>query len=300
MENDLQIAIEDGLRRNIAVGVLRFEKSLPWDISKTSLDSFDWPLGRPKRLENSTVADMAETDHLVLMPEKWFWFKRFSSVKARISLAIPEPKAFQRNDYLLAAASGGRFYRIMTADPALEKKKSNARVFTFGTTWVPEWKDLKVEKDRNISLIASAKRYMKGHKLRHKCVDWVKENGIDVDIMGRGYRSFEKKSDGLARYRFSVVIENSREENYFTEKLLDAILCNTIPIYWGCPNISQFFDTDGMVICHSREEIQNAIQGANEELYQQKLFAFKYNKIKADYYGDYYGRLASFLLEQDQ
>ena len=118
--------------------------------------------------------------------------------------------------------------------------------------------------------------------------------------MGRGYRSFEKKSDGLARYRFSVVIENSREENYFTEKLLDAILCNTIPIYWGCPNISQFFDTDGMVICHSLEEIQNAIQGANEELYQQKLFAFKYNKIKADYYGDYYGRLASFLLEQDQ
>ena len=179
LANDLQTVIEDGLRRNIAVGVLRFEKSLPWDISKTSLDSFDWPLGRPKRLESGTVADMAETDHLVLMPEKWFWFKRFSGVKARTSLAIPEPKAFQRNDYLLAAVSGGRFYRIMTADPALEKRKSNARVFTFGTTWVPDWKDLQVKKDRNISLIASAKRYMKGHKLRHKCADWIKENGID-------------------------------------------------------------------------------------------------------------------------
>ena len=167
----------------------------------------------------------------------------------------------------------------------------------FGTTWVPDWRDLDLAKDRNLSLIASGKRSLKGHKLRHKCVEWLRDQTIDADIMGRGYQPFDKKSDGLARYRFSVVIENCREENYFTEKLLDAVLCDTVPIYWGCPNIEEFFDTDGMIVCETFDDLKTAIQSAGPDLYRQKSHAFAENRKNADYYSDYYGRLARLVKE---
>ena len=42
---------------------------------------------------------------------------------------------------------------------------------------------------------------------------------------------------------YSVAVESSNEPNYFTEKLIDCLITKTIPIYWGCPNISEYFDT---------------------------------------------------------
>ena len=83
--------------------------------------------------------------------------------------------------------------------------------------------------------------------------------------MGGGYKAFKQKADGLAPYRYSVVIENVRERNYFTEKLIDALLCGTVPIYWGCPNIGDFFDTTGMMICESEADIQAALDKYDEK-----------------------------------
>ena len=107
-----------------------------------------------------------------------------------------------------------------------------------------------------LSLIASAKRSLVGHKLRHQVVAWLKQAGIEVDVMGGGYRPFERKSDGLAPYRYSIVIENSREHGYFTEKLVDALLCRTVPIYWGAPDIETYFDMRGMIVCSTLEEVK--------------------------------------------
>ena len=52
------------------------------------------------------------------------------------------------------------------------------------------------------------------------------------------------KWDGLEKYKYSIAIENSYKKNYFTEKFTDCILAKTIPIYYGCPNISDFFPKD--------------------------------------------------------
>lgn len=49
------------------------------------------------------------------------------------------------------------------------------------------------------------------------------------------------KYDGLVNYQYSICIENSNQPNYFSEKFTDAILCWTIPIYCGCPNINEYF-----------------------------------------------------------
>ena len=42
---------------------------------------------------------------------------------------------------------------------------------------------------------------------------------------------------------YSVSVESSSETTYFTETIIDCLITKTIPISWGCPNISDFFDT---------------------------------------------------------
>ena len=49
---------------------------------------------------------------------------------------------------------------------------------------------------------------------------------------------------GLEKYSYSIAIENSYKENYFSEKFTDCILSYTIPIYYGCSNIDKYFSKD--------------------------------------------------------
>jgi hypothetical protein len=47
---------------------------------------------------------------------------------------------------------------------------------------------------------------------------------------------------------FSVTIENSKYETYWTEKILDCFACGTIPIYHGASDIGDYFNMDGIII----------------------------------------------------
>lgn len=89
--------------------------------------------------------------------------------------------------------------------------------------------------------------------------------------MGRGYGGFERKAEGLAPYRYSVVIENVREQNYFSEKLVDAVLCNMAPIYWDCPNLERFIDTSAIIQCTSEADVRRAIAAMSEADFAARL-----------------------------
>jgi hypothetical protein len=52
------------------------------------------------------------------------------------------------------------------------------------------------------------------------------------------------KWNGLENYSYSIAIENASMKNYFSEKFTDCILSWTIPIYYGCPNINEYFPPD--------------------------------------------------------
>jgi hypothetical protein len=124
------------------------------------------------------------------------------------------------------------------------------------------------------------------------------DNLQNVEHGSLGYQPFDVKTDGLAPYRYSVVIENCQEQNYFTEKLVDAFLCKTVPIYRGCPNIGDYFDISGMIVCNSFSDIQNAVQSISDEDYNFRSSQMRTNQEKAVYYGDYYGRLAKAVLSK--
>ena len=100
-------------------------------------------------------------------------------------------------------------------------------------------------KTKICSMISSNKRMITGHNYR---LEWVEKLKNKVDLYGNGIRPFNKKEDVLADYMFSVTIENTQYETYWTEKILDCFACGTIPIYYGSRDIGNYFNPDGIII----------------------------------------------------
>ena len=71
--------------------------------------------------------------------------------------------------------------------------------------------------------------------------------------------------------QFHISLESSSVKNYFSEKLIDALITKTVPIYWGCPNIGDFFDTRGMIILDSNSDIVEVCNTVTPEMYEQML-----------------------------
>lgn len=281
-----------------AIALLPYGLRLGPDLAQVPVSDLLWPLGCPDRLSGATVGQMDRNDHIIMFPNTMAHFRLRRGTRARISLMMGEPAAIHAKHIKLLRYTWRRFFRVFTFHDDLLKALPNAVFLPYGTTWVPEWRDLPLEKTKSCSLIASAKRDTTGHQLRHSIVEWVRETGQDVDIMGRGYTPFERKADGLAPYRFSVVIENVQEPNYFSEKLIDAILCNTVPIYWGCPNIEQFLDPSGMIICNSEADIRRAVEAVSVEDFEKRLPHIQALQPAAAQYGDFERRAAEALRDQ--
>lgn len=214
-----------------------------------------------------------------------------------MSLVIAEPYAVHGWHFKLLRLLHRRFFRILTRREEFNAVVSNAVFFNHVFAWaqnVPQG----IAKTRPVSIIASARAKLAGHKLRHKIVDAIRAEGLDVDVLGRGYRPFEKKWDGLAPYRYSVIIENARERHYFSEKLIDAFLCRTIPIYWGAPNVGDVFDTAGMILCADEEQIIAALRQVPKMDPEAMTASIEANHAKARACLNSYPRLAELLLTE--
>jgi len=136
------------------------------------------------------------------------------------------------------------------------------------------------QKTKLISTICSFKNITTGHELRHKCIKELKKLNYNISLYGSGYNYIQSKNEGLDDYCFSIVIENSKVNGYFTEKILDCFLTGTIPIYWGDPSIGEIFDINGIIILKSLDDILNI----NFELYQKMLpYVIKNYEIANNY-----------------
>lgn len=260
-----------GTRSMPGIAVLPYGMRLGPKLAELPVSELIWPLGCPTRLAGANAGDLGVDDHLIIFPKTATHFTVRRGTKARISLILAEPSVINAKHLTLLRQSHRRFWRVLSFNETLLGRIPNGIFFPLGTTWVPEWRDIVLEKTAMCSLIASSKRYSQGHKLRHEMVAWARESSQDVAVMGKGYSPFESKADGLAPYRYSVVIENIREKNYFSEKLVDAVLCNCVPIYWGCPNLDRFVDTTGIIQCQTSADIRRAITDMSETDFNTRL-----------------------------
>ncbi len=128
--------------------------------------------------------------------------------------------------------------------------------------WIEEWKMR--PKSRLVSMIASNKRDLPGHRLRHEIID----GDPSIHAYGRGYEPIARKEEGLEDYMFSYCIENDVVDDYYTEKITDAVACGTVPIYWGSEVVKNLFNPDGIIFL---DDLRDGKVVLSPELYQEML-----------------------------
>ncbi len=105
-----------------------------------------------------------------------------------------------------------------------------------------ELMSIKPNKTKLLSVVCSSKSFTPGHQKRLQFLEVLKEHfGNKLDIFGRGIIEIPEKWDAITPYKYHLVLENSVEKNYWTEKLADSYLGEAYPFYSGCPNISEYF-----------------------------------------------------------
>ena len=81
--------------------------------------------------------------------------------------------------------------------------------------------------------------------------------------------------------QYHICIENHAVGNYFTEKILDALLTETIPVYWGCTNISDYFNPEGLILFQTVDELLDKLNDLTPEYYHDRLAVIQENKQRA-------------------
>jgi len=46
----------------------------------------------------------------------------------------------------------------------------------------------------------------------------------------------------ISKYKFIICFENSERDAYITEKIINPLVANIIPIYWGCKRVESYFN----------------------------------------------------------
>lgn len=159
------------------------------------------------------------------------------------------------------------------------------------------------QKTKICSMMSSAKDATYGHKYRLKMAEKLKNK---LDLLGGACGSprigqenktiygHMDKSSGIIPYMFSVVMENASYDGYFTEKISDCFASWTVPIYWGCKNIGDYFDKNGII--ELTEDFDP--RSLTKELYESKMNSMAENNkrmkdfIMADDY--LYQRIMSY------
>ena len=103
-------------------------------------------------------------------------------------------------------------------------------------------------KTSDLSVICSASTRLPGHRARLEFVDKLRARlGDRIDAFGRGMHPVADKAAAILPYRYHVALENTRMPDYWTEKLADAFLGWSFPIYWGCENVGDYFPRDSLI-----------------------------------------------------
>jgi hypothetical protein len=151
-----------------------------------------------------------------------------------------EPYAINQKSYMDAVRLKDRIDMVLSHHEGFLSKMEDKGVFyPNGMSWVAEedWKQEPPNKTANMSIIASDKNTTEGHQLRHQ------------------------------------YISRLRMASYFTEKLIDCFAAHTVPVYWGCPTLKKFFNTDGIIAVDSLDELvkyTSIISENGKEIYSKR------------------------------
>jgi len=214
-------------------------------------------------------------------------------------LILNEPnELFGLHDWALNYSSN--FSCILTWSSKLLEECSNTILFPFGMSSMWETPELYENidlsnKNLNIFFVCGPKNQIEGHHLRHKIHSL--ESKIQIPHNWIFSCAIEDKNKNFENSMFHVAVENTQQPNLFTEKIIDAFLTKTVPVYRGCSNIGDFFDERGIIKFSNEEELVNIVNTLTEKDYWDRKEAIEYNYNVALYWSKYFERLIQTLEE---
>jgi len=133
-------------------------------------------------------------------------------------------------------------------------------------------------KTEDFSVIVSNNVSTAGHLKRYAFANRLKGHFKDRMMwFGKGENAIEDKWDGLYHHRYSLAMENCSVPYYFTEKIMDCFCASTMPVYWGCTNIFDFFPKESIILIDA-DDYKGSIETI-EKAMADRLFEKNYNSI---------------------
>lgn len=143
-----------------------------------------------------------------------------------------------------------------------------------------------------LSTVLSAKYSDIGQVKRINFVKFLESKGMVVHVYGdnkwnyknfKGSLPYHCKNNALIPYKYTFNCENHFITNYFTEKLIDGILCECLVFYGGCPNVALYIDSKAFVqlsLSNFEKDYRIVEQCIRENLYERRLPYIKAMKNK--------------------
>lgn len=217
-------------------------------------------------------------------------------------LLLCEPNAF-RGLRWRAIHRQREFDYILTFDPWVRRLCPNAVLFPYGTAWVTQPPESKVF---GVSTVVGYKRHTKLHRARRRLWDirhrftvptrfYVSGNRANLDFPDDYQWILKDDKLPLFETMFHIVIENARQRDYFTEKIIDCFATETVPIYIGCTNISDYFNQDGVLEARDLNDVVRIANSVTPDTYHQMREAIVENARRARKWFDLEKRLQAQL-----
>lgn len=164
---------------------------------------------------------------------------------------------FQMEPLMWSERMRGRWGRWAAPSPLSylqvrdHRRHRNSNDWWVGLTYSELTAEPPAPKTRTLAACVSEKYFDPGHRKRIDFLRFLDGRDLDLDIYGtvrHGFRRYRSptpahdKSSCLLPYRYYFDAENNASPNFFTEKIVDCLLAETLCFYWGCPNLDSYFD----------------------------------------------------------
>jgi hypothetical protein len=255
---------------------------------------------RPIAFGSSCTGDLSgfalnlreQSEQVSMTIDNGFNFKDTSSF--RVLHQIEPPEVLDCIDDIIA---NHEFYDLILCwHTRILKECQNAKLFLHGKCtwmefnykpWLDTHKPMEMECDETkkafrASFLTSSKNSAPGQVFRQQIYAGLPSvvGNIEIDKVKSPPYIPDKRSV-LDKYQFTITPQNAYHENWFDDKIVDALVAKTIPLYWGCPNIGEYFNMDGIIHFQTYEELLSRLKELTPEYYAQHYKAVQDNFYRA-------------------
>lgn len=227
----------------------------------------------------------------------------------KLFLQLEPDEYFHLNEKIIQEQSN--YKHILTFEEDILNNCNNAKLFEFGTTSFENLDYTYPEKKFSLSHVCGSKLHTIGHELRQDILYSQNKINIPIDFYLSNVKTdhhqghikckeinnkFNNPTLGDSKFplfnsMFSLCVENTIKKYYFSEKLIDCLLYKSLPVYFGCSDIHNYFNIDGFIIFNTIDEFFEKINLLTPQYYNERVGIIEENYQKALYWANYNGRL---------